>query len=115
MYKRYIICFKGVPVLISLVTALIDTYGDCSETALPNIARYDCFPSSGIYGQTSLPFHRTSQFLYFFLVIIIIVIINTTCFLITGFHLTRHCFNLASFNAKYVFLIASWFLMDDIF
>ena len=86
--------------MITLILALLDTYGDCSES-LPNIARHDCFPSSGLYhGESSLPFHRTSQFLYFYLVIIIITVINTACFLITGFHLTRHSFNLASFNAK---------------
>jgi len=90
---------QGIPALITLVIALLDTTGDCSEV-LPNIARHDCFPSSGLYGQTSLPFHRTSQFLYFYLVIIVIILINMACFLITGFHLTRHSFNLASFNAK---------------
>merc|ERR1719219_1067882 len=92
---------QGIPALITLMMLLLDTYGDCSAT-LPNIAKYDCFPSSGLYGQSILPFHQTSQFLYFYLVIIIIIIINTACFLVTGFHLTRHSFNLASFNAQQI-------------
>eukprot|EP00090_Calanus_glacialis_P002050 TRINITY_DN11541_c0_g1_i1.p1 TRINITY_DN11541_c0_g1~~TRINITY_DN11541_c0_g1_i1.p1 ORF type:complete len:543 (+),score=121.00 TRINITY_DN11541_c0_g1_i1:168-1796(+) len=78
---------QGVPLLITLVTALIDTYGSC-DSILPNMGRYTCF--LGAEFNPNIMFIFTPEFVYFYLIISVIMISNLICFLITGYFLTSH-------------------------
>lgn len=78
---------QGVPLLISLVTALLDTYGSC-DSILPNMGKYNCFVGAEFNPNTLFIF--TPEFVYFYLIISIIVVINLICFIITAYFLTAH-------------------------
>ena len=101
-----------MPAVISLSIVLLDTFGSCSLT-LPNMAWHDCFPSSGLYGQSDLTFQDTSQFLYFFLIVMIILIVNVICFVLTGFFLTRHRFMNASLDTRQQIFSIELFIIRD--
>ena len=43
IFTRKYECCQGVPLLVTIITAAVDTFGSCGST-LPNIGRYSCFP-----------------------------------------------------------------------
>merc|ERR1719341_2894300 len=81
--------FKGVPLLVTIITAAMDTFGSC-ESTLPNIGKYNCFPGSDPELLEEISFFASSIFLYFYLFIFLIIIVNSICFLITGYYLIGH-------------------------
>jgi len=77
---------QGIPILLTIILALIDRYGACNGSIiLPNIAKYNCF----IGTDDTVPFLQSPKFLYFFLIVLILVIINIICFFHTGVFLTK--------------------------
>jgi len=78
---------QGSPLMISIVTAFMDSYGDCGDV-LPHMGHYNCFPGGENDPNQSL--ETTSEFLYFYLIIIVSISINIICFLLTAFFLTSH-------------------------
>eukprot|EP00092_Neocalanus_flemingeri_P003421 GFUD01003663.1.p1 GENE.GFUD01003663.1~~GFUD01003663.1.p1 ORF type:complete len:522 (-),score=96.54 GFUD01003663.1:203-1768(-) len=83
------ICYaQGCPLLITLLTAIMDNLASPNSSILPNMGKFLCFLGSEYSLET--PFHRTPEFLYFYLVITIIMITNVICFLLTGASLFSH-------------------------
>lgn len=80
---------QGVPLLITIVTALVDNFGSCGST-LPNIGRYHCFVGSDPYTKGEVSFFFSSEFLYFYMFLLLIIIVNSLCFFITGYYLISH-------------------------
>jgi len=82
------ICYaQGCPLLITILTAIMDQHGDPDNSILPGMGEFRCF----LYeGKMETPFHHTPEFIYFYLVILIIMILNIVCFIITGFSLLSH-------------------------
>jgi len=78
---------QGLPILITIVTALIDAYGSCDDL-LPNMGKYTCFV--GAEFDPSKMFVETPEFIYFYLIISVIMISNLICFIITGYFLSSH-------------------------
>ena len=78
---------SGSPLIITIVTAFMDSYGDCGDV-LPHMGHYNCFPGGENDPNQSL--ETTSEFLYFYLIIIVSISINIICFLLTAFFLTSH-------------------------
>ena len=77
---------QGIPILLTIILALIDSYGACDGSIiLPNIAKYNCF----IGTDDTVSFLQSPKFLYFFLIVLILVIINIVCFIHTGVFLTK--------------------------
>ena len=77
---------QGIPILLTIILALIDSYGACDGSIiLPNIAKYNCF----IGTNDNESFLQSPKFLYFYLIVLIIVIINIICFIHTGIFLTK--------------------------
>ena len=90
---------QGIPSLITLAVALMDSYGPC-DAILPNMGRYSCFLGSQ---QDSLnSFFSVPEFLYFYLIIIIVVISNFICFVITGYFLITHWSTVKNIQTRYV-------------
>merc|ERR1719282_2222921 len=78
---------QGIPILLTIILALIDNYGACDGgIILPNIAKYNCFIGAN---DTNRLFLQTPKFLYFYLIVLILVIINIICFIHTGVFLTK--------------------------
>ena len=73
---------QGVPLLISLVTAIIDNYGSCDYIS-PNMGRYTCF--LGAEFSPDALFIFTPVFIYNYLIISIIMVSNLICFIKTGY------------------------------
>eukprot|EP00092_Neocalanus_flemingeri_P027236 GFUD01029537.1.p1 GENE.GFUD01029537.1~~GFUD01029537.1.p1 ORF type:complete len:523 (+),score=137.88 GFUD01029537.1:393-1961(+) len=89
-FKRLLlnICYaQGCPLIITIVTAVMDFYGPC-DSILPNMGKFTCFLGSEYNPET--PFVKTPEFLYFYLVISIIMVSNIICFIITGASLISH-------------------------
>merc|ERR1719153_573662 len=82
------ICYaQGCPLLITIITAIMDRHGNPDSSILPKMGEFRCF----LYeGKMETPFHHTPEFLYFYLVILIIMILNIICFIITGSSLLSH-------------------------
>ena len=87
--KRFLLIIlygQGIPILLTIILALIDSYGACDGSIiLPNIAKYNCF----IGTNDNESFLQSPKFLYFYLIVLIIVIINIICFIHTGIFLTK--------------------------
>ena len=90
---------QGLPLLITLLTALIDAYGSCGSI-LPNMGRYTCF--LGAEYNPNIMFILTPEFIYFYLIISIIVISNLICFLVTGYFLTAHWSTVRTMQTRYM-------------
>jgi len=78
---------QGVPALITLFTALMDLYGSC-DGILPNMGQFTCFLGSEY--DSTVPFVRLPEFVYYYSIVTLIMTVNAICFLITGFYLTSH-------------------------
>jgi len=83
------ICYaQGCPLLITIITVMMDNLASPQSFILPNMGKNLCFLGSDHNLET--PFHQTPEFLYSYLVITIIMITNIICFLITGASLFAH-------------------------
>jgi len=83
------ICYaQGCPLLITLLTAMMDSLGSPHYSILPNMGEFSCW--LGLENGLETPFHRTPDFLYFYLIITIIMITNVICFILTGASLFSH-------------------------
>jgi len=78
---------QGIPMVITLTTALMDSYGPC-DSVRPNMGKYQCFLGSEQY--TGDSFFQSSEFLYYYLAVAIIIVTNLIFFSITGFCLCKH-------------------------
>lgn len=83
---KNIIFAQGIPLLISLITFLVDRYGK-EDMILPNMGKYSCFIGSISGSETH--FLTSPKFLYFYLIISLVMIANLICFIITGGNLTK--------------------------
>jgi len=82
---------QGFSLAITIITAIMDKDSNPEHSSLPNMGTFRCFLDAG---EMKTPFHHTPEFLYFYLVVIIIMIINLICFLITGFSLLSHWYQM---------------------
>merc|ERR1711902_372292 len=78
---------QGVPTLITFVTAMMDLYGSC-DSILPNMGQFNCFLGSEY--DSTVPFVRLPEFIYYYSIVTVIMVVNVTCFAITGFYLISH-------------------------
>ena len=85
----HILYAQGLPLLITIVTIIMDNQDPGQGKILPNMGVYQCFLGEQA---TSEPgsFFKTPEFLYFYLIIAILMIINLICFIVTGANLVSH-------------------------
>ena len=88
---------SGFPVLITLVTLLMDLYGSC-DSILPNMGQFNCFLGSEY--DPSVPFVQLPEFVYYYSIVTIIMVVNLTCFSITGFCLIAHWLNIRNIQRR---------------
>lgn len=86
-FLYYFLGFQGLPCVVSIVTALLDAYGNC-DWILPNMGRYTCAPDNQ-YDEERI-FGHSRLFLYIHLIILVLHIINIICFIITVYYLVKH-------------------------
>jgi len=79
---------QGMPLILTILTFLMDQFGSKESLILPNMGRYRCMVGSEFNPISS--FFKTSLFLYFYLVILIITLVNIICFIITAFNFISH-------------------------
>jgi len=92
------ICYaQGLPILITVTTALLDQVGPCDITR-PNMGAFTCFVQTQ-YGDVD-SFFQSAQFLYFYLIVGLLIIVNMTCFLVTGISLCSHWRNMTTVNSS---------------
>ena len=88
-HKRFLIYFSflGVPLSITIITLLIDSFGSCDMTR-PNMGYFTCFLGSEY--EWDKTFADTPQFLYFYLIISILLLFNIGCFMVIAYSLASH-------------------------
>ena len=75
-------------------TILIDSsyslfcQGNPETSILPQIGEYSCWLANEYDPEVS--FAKTPEFLYFYLLVIFLLLVNIICFLLTGFSLFSH-------------------------
>ena len=95
---------QGFPFLITIVTIIMDTtvkkrifadqyfsfffQGNPKTNTLPQIGKYSCWLDSEYHPGVS--FQNTPEFLYFYLLVIFLLLVNIICFMLTGFSLFSH-------------------------
>merc|ERR1712027_103490 len=82
-----IVYTQGLPIIISIITALVDSFGSC-DSIIPNMGYFSCFLGSEFDPEKN--FGETPQFLYFYMIISVILLVNIVCFIITAYYLTKH-------------------------
>ena len=87
-FKFCILIILGMPLILTIVTFLMDQFGSKKSLILPNMGRYRCMVGSEFNPNSS--FFKTSQYLYFYLIILIITMVNIICFIITAFNFISH-------------------------
>jgi len=88
---------QGFPLLISIITLLIDSYGSCDITR-PNMGYFTCFVGSEyVYEHT---FVDTPQFFYFYMIISILLLFNMGCFLVVAYSLAAHWSSIKSMQTS---------------
>jgi len=93
----YLLYAEGIPVVITIITVLLDFYGPC-DAILPNMGKVQCF--FGVEHNSVMSFFHTSEFLYHYLIICVIIIINFICFLVTGISLIKHWYQMRSIKTS---------------
>ena len=88
---------QGIPLLITLVTILMDAFGSC-DSILPNMGRYSCFLGSEYDPDGT--FVSSPEFLYFYLIISVVMLINILCFCATGYFLAAHWKNVKHIQTR---------------
>jgi len=83
-----IIYAQGMPLILTIITILMDLFGPEESYILPNMGKYRCMVGSEFVPNSS--FLKTSIFLYFYLIILIITFVNIICFIITAFNFLSH-------------------------
>ena len=99
-----IVYAQGFPFLITIVTLIMDTevkktifadqylfssiQGNPKTNILPQIGKYSCWLDSEY--RPGVSFQNTPEFLYFYLLVIFLLLINIVCFMLTGFSLFSH-------------------------
>ena len=85
----HILVGQGVPLLITLVTLVMDTQGSSDNHVLPNMGEFSCFLGEEFKLEPG-SFFKSPTFLYFYLPIVIAWVINIVCFIVTAVHLMSH-------------------------
>ena len=86
-----IIYAQGLPFLITMVTLIMDNQDfDPKTNIVPQIGEFSCWLASGPDDAQDTPFQDSPEFLYFYLVVAFILLLNIVCFLLTGFSLFSH-------------------------
>merc|ERR1712110_492894 len=85
----HILFGQGVPLLITLVTLVMDTQGSSGKHVLPNMGEFACFVGEEFKLEPG-SFFKSPTFLYFYLPIMIAWVINIVCFIVTAIHLMSH-------------------------
>ena len=85
----HILFGQGVPLLITLITLVMDTQGSSAKHVLPNMGEYTCFVGEEFKEQPG-SFFKSPTFLYFYMPIMIVWVINIVCFIVTAVHLVSH-------------------------
>lgn len=85
----HILYAQGLPLLITVVTIIMDNQEPGPGKILPNMGVYQCFPGEMAKSDPG-SFFKTPEFLYFYLIIAILIIINLICFIVTGANLVSH-------------------------
>jgi hypothetical protein len=85
----HILVGQGVPLLITLVTLVMDTQGSSDKHVLPNMGEFSCFLGEEFKLEPG-SFFKSPTFLYFYLPIVIAWVINIVCFIVTAVHLMSH-------------------------
>ena len=80
--------FLGMPLILTIITILMDQFGPKESYILPNMGKYRCMVGSEFVPNSS--FLKTSIFLYFYLIILIITMVNIICFIITACNFISH-------------------------
>jgi len=88
---------QGIPVLITMTTFLMDSYGPC-DTTRPNMGKYQCFLGSEQFQGDS--FFQSAEFLYYYLIVAIIIVTNLIFFTITGFSLCKHWYQMKNIQSS---------------
>ena len=88
---------SGVPVIITIITFLMDLYGSC-DSVLPNMGRFTCF--LGMEFDEEARFVDTPPFRYYYSIITIIMVLNMICFCITGYYLISHWVTVRNMQRK---------------
>lgn len=83
-----IIYAQGMPLIVTLVTILMDHFGSEESHILPNMGKYRC--GLGSEFNFNITFLKTSRFLYFYLIILIITLVNIICYMITAYNFISH-------------------------
>ena len=83
----YCLYAQGLPVVLTIVTALMDEVGPCEATR-PNMGVVKCFVQSKY--EPELSFTQSAQFLYHYLIVATLITVNISCFLLTGIRLCCH-------------------------
>ena len=78
---------QGVPLLISLLTLMMENFGSCDQI-LPNMGKFTCFVG-GQYNE-STSYFQTSEFIYLYSITSSLMVINIICFGVTGVTLVIH-------------------------
>merc|ERR1719384_1996783 len=63
---------------------------DPKTNIVPQIGEFSCWLASGPDDAQDTPFQDSPEFLYFYLVVAFILLLNIVCFLLTGFSLFSH-------------------------
>ena len=99
-FKFCIITFSGMPLILTILTFLMDQFGSKESLILPNMGRYRCMVGSEFNPNSS--FFKTSLFLYFYLIILLITMVNIICFIITAFNFISHWLSTRSMFSRQV-------------
>jgi len=86
LFANILYC-QGVPLSITIITLLIDSFGSCDMTR-PNMGYFTCFLGSEY--EWDKTFADTPQFLYFYLIISILLLFNIGCFMVIAYSLASH-------------------------
>merc|ERR1712088_138325 len=85
----HILFGQGVPLVVTLVTLVMDTQGNRDKHVLPNMGEFACFVGEEFKLEPG-SFFKSPTFLYFYLPIMIAWVINIVCFIVTAIHLMSH-------------------------
>ena len=98
-YQYILLRFLGMPLILTLVTILMDQFGSKESHILPNMGTYTCMLGSEFEPYSS--FMKTSKFLYFYLILLILTLVNIICFIITAYHFISHWLSSQSMFGRY--------------
>ena len=91
-----------MPLILTMVTVLMEKFGSKDYHILPNMGKYDCMVGSEFKPKRS--FTKTSEFLYFYLILIILTMVNIISYMITAYNFISHWLKSRSIFSRYFIL-----------